>query len=266
MRKHGHNVYDFKHPKENIKGFSWDNIDPDWRKWDDGQYQKALAHPMAEEGFNKDFNAMMNAEVCVLLLPCGKSAHSVAGFMAGMGKKVVVVILQPQEAELMYKLFDKVVFSTEELFDYLDSFRKKDYHDNFLVFNLTVESCWYNMILDNIKKEEYRKIKPYWIKRLFDLSDKFDVPKGMPMPKNGKITDEIIQMWKDDNINIQTLIKNKVIIPKKFTHIRFRWGYTNTTVVLKYNGLRIGVGKPEWGAPKDEEVLILQLGDMYELK
>ena len=52
---------------------------------------------------------MVQADVCVLVLPCGRSAHTEAGGMAGAGKKVIVYIPEMLEPELMYKLFDAVV-------------------------------------------------------------------------------------------------------------------------------------------------------------
>ena len=57
----------------------------------------------------------------MLVLPCGRSAHTEAGWMAGAGKKVIVYIPEMQEPELMYKLFDAV---TGEIDDLLDEIRK----------------------------------------------------------------------------------------------------------------------------------------------
>ena len=45
----------------------------------------------------------------MLVLPCGRSAHTEAGWMAGAGKRVVVYIPEMVESELMYKLFSDVV-------------------------------------------------------------------------------------------------------------------------------------------------------------
>jgi nucleoside 2-deoxyribosyltransferase len=44
------------------------------------------------------------ADCCVLVLPCGRSAHIEAGYMAGRGKPVWVLAVEPCEPELMYKL------------------------------------------------------------------------------------------------------------------------------------------------------------------
>ena len=56
----------------------------------------------------------------VLVLPCGRSAHTEAGWFAGAGKKVLVYIPVKQEPELMYKLFDGVCCSMEELLEELE--------------------------------------------------------------------------------------------------------------------------------------------------
>jgi len=37
------------------------------------------------------------------------------------------------------------------------------------LLTLTLKKKWFDMILAGIKKEEYREIKPYWTKRLFNI-------------------------------------------------------------------------------------------------
>ena len=59
--------------------------------------------------------AMLWADTCVLVLPCGRSAHTEAGWFAGKGLKTIVYMPEKQTPELMYKLFDGVVGSLEEL-------------------------------------------------------------------------------------------------------------------------------------------------------
>ena len=36
-----------------------------------------------------------------------------------------------------------------------------------MTLHLILKTCWYNMITQVIKREEYRENKPYWKKRLF---------------------------------------------------------------------------------------------------
>lgn len=40
------------------------------------------------------------------------------------------------------------------------------------ILHLTLKKKWFDMILSGEKKEEYREIKPYWIKR---LSKQYDI-------------------------------------------------------------------------------------------
>lgn len=115
LRSMKHEVYDFRNPKEGNTGFQWSTIDPDWQNWTPEQYIEALKHPVADEGFNLDFDAMKWADCCVMVLPCGRSANTEAGWMKGVGKKVFVYQPMKQEPELMYKIYDGVIISTEQL-------------------------------------------------------------------------------------------------------------------------------------------------------
>lgn len=115
LRTLGHEVYDFRNPAAGNSGFHWSEIDGRWQDWTPEQYVKALANPIADQGFASDKNAMDWADTCVLVLPCGRSAHAEAGWMAGAGKRVYALILEPTEPELMYRLFDGVLTSFDEL-------------------------------------------------------------------------------------------------------------------------------------------------------
>jgi nucleoside 2-deoxyribosyltransferase len=109
-----HEVYDFRNPAPENHGFQWSSIDPEWENWTPKKYAECLKHPIAEDGFKFDFNAMQWADVCLIILPCGRSAHTEAGWMKGAGKKVFIYIPKPQEPELMYKLFDGIITDLNE--------------------------------------------------------------------------------------------------------------------------------------------------------
>jgi hypothetical protein len=117
LKSHGFDVYDFRNPPDGKGGFFWKDIDPNWEDWSTKDYIGQLNHPWAEYGFKRDIDAMKDADVCVLVLPCGRSAHSEAGWMAGAGKRVIAYIPEKQEPELMYKLFDCVTDSLEQLIE-----------------------------------------------------------------------------------------------------------------------------------------------------
>ena len=122
LREAGHEVYDFRNPPHGGAGFHWTDVDPDAPNWTYAQYAEGLHHPLAERQFQADIDALSWADTCVLVLPCGRSAHTEAGWMAGAGKRVIAYIPEMVEPELMYKLFDDVAGSLEELVEklYLD--------------------------------------------------------------------------------------------------------------------------------------------------
>ncbi|MBO7618106.1 MAG: hypothetical protein J6T22_12970 [Bacteroidales bacterium] len=119
LREAGHEVYDFRNPPHGGAGFHWTDIDPDAPNWTYPQYAEGLHHPLAERQFQADIDALTWADTCVLVLPCGRSAHTEAGWMAGAGKRVLAYIPEMVEPELMYKLFDGVAGSLEELVEKL---------------------------------------------------------------------------------------------------------------------------------------------------
>ena len=84
-------------------------------EWTPEDYRYHLMHPKAVKQFGNDIEAMEACDTCVLVLPCGRSAHTEAGWFAGKGKKVLVYIPEKQEPELMYKLFSGVCCSLDEL-------------------------------------------------------------------------------------------------------------------------------------------------------
>lgn len=104
LRAGGHEVYDFRHPAAGNDGFSWAQIDPAWQSWTPEKYRLALLHPVARHGFGCDLGGMDGAEGCVLVLPCGRSAHLEAGWFMGRGLPVWILVPEPVEPELMYLL------------------------------------------------------------------------------------------------------------------------------------------------------------------
>ena len=115
LRAEGHDVYDFRNPPHGGAGFHWTDVDGNAPNWTFEEYAEGLHHPLAERQFAADLVALEHADTCVLVLPCGRSAHTEAGWMAGRGNRVIVFIPEMVEPELMYKLFDRVVGSLDEL-------------------------------------------------------------------------------------------------------------------------------------------------------
>ena len=113
-------MYDFRNPGDGGDGFRWSDISADWLEWEPQRYRDELVNnPRCDRQFANDLRAMQSCDVCVLLLPCGRSAHTEAGWFAGRGKKVIVHIPVKQEPELMYRLFDAVTTTIDELLEAL---------------------------------------------------------------------------------------------------------------------------------------------------
>ena len=115
LREAGHEVYDFRNPPHGGTGFHWTDVDTNASDWTFEEYAEGLKHPKAERQFAADLKALEWADTCVLVLPCGRSAHTEAGWMAGAGRRVIAYIPEMVEPELMYKLFSQVVGNLEDL-------------------------------------------------------------------------------------------------------------------------------------------------------
>ena len=88
------------------------------------------------------------------------------------------------------------------------------------------------MIDSGEKQEEYRAITPYWKKR-------FKCCAGIPAPESCS------------NCPFGGC--------KTLDVVCFHYGYTRKTMTFDIDSIRIGKGRPEWGAP-DEDVFIIRVG------
>ena len=124
LRSLGHEVYDFKNPPKN-SGFSWREIAPNWESWTPHEYRAALNCARAEEGFRADMEGL-DADACVLVQPCGTSAHLELGWACGKGLQTAVLYpldfpsedgsKVPQiEPELMVKMADVLLLSRADM-------------------------------------------------------------------------------------------------------------------------------------------------------
>ena len=123
LLEEGYDVYDFRDPKY---AFSWDELFPLAHMWSPGEYREVIkGNHITDDSFHRDFQAMQAADVFVLLMPCGRSAHVEAGWAAGEGKATFVYypVDTPGDpefrADLMYLLFDDIVIGWWDLAGHL---------------------------------------------------------------------------------------------------------------------------------------------------
>lgn len=118
LREAGHDVYDFRNPAPGDHGFGWKQIDPNHDAIRDPRWfrDEVLTHPVAQAAFAKDMGALRAANVAVLVLPCGRSAHLELGWAAGAGRRTVVLLDDPMsEPELMYLMNTAICATMDEV-------------------------------------------------------------------------------------------------------------------------------------------------------
>jgi hypothetical protein len=114
--------------------------------------------------------------------------------------------------------------------------------------HLSLKKRWFEMIACGEKKEEYREIKLYWIKRFM-----YDVD-GMWGLKDREICD-VLKRDLTPDLNWNRFIK---VIAKN--------GYSKTSPIIHWEhlGITIGEPNPSWCEAKDvgKKVFILKIGDI----
>lgn len=117
-------------------------------------------------------------------------------------------------------------YCLEKLGESTSKFLKE--HPGAKVLDLSLTYHWYDEIEAGRKPEEYRSNTPFYRSRLM-------------CPESSE------EVW------------------KHYDAIRFRRGrFGKRTMLVEHKGTRLGVGNPEWGAPKDRKVFCLMLGDILE--
>ena len=116
LRDMEHEVYDFRNPALDNKGFSWKQCEG-INMHNMALYVRHITkNSAAQAGFRLDRDALHWCDTCVLLLPCGRSAHLEAGYAMGQGKETFVLLNEDGfEPELMYLLGDHICETDDDL-------------------------------------------------------------------------------------------------------------------------------------------------------
>ncbi len=93
--------------------------DDAWQAYERGRghtFAEALQGRAARHVFSFDRRHLLEAAVGVLVMPAGKSGHIEAGFLAGQGKPVYVLLPEePDRFDVMYGFFAGVFCNKEDL-------------------------------------------------------------------------------------------------------------------------------------------------------
>lgn len=130
LRSLGHDVYDFRKPNGVLEDNVWneksvkDIAFP--HRMTEKDFTTVCKMPVVKEKFKKHFDAIIEADICVLLLPCGASAHTEAGYMAGQGKKVIVFNAEQYlKPELMYLFFGGYTGDVDKLKEMINEYNNE---------------------------------------------------------------------------------------------------------------------------------------------
>lgn len=106
---------------------------------------------------------------------------------------------------------------------------------------LPITKIWFEKIISEEKKEEYRDLKPYWTKRFMNIL----APYWKDFEHGEKFFEEECRAgWYAD---------------EPFA-VLFRNGYSADAASFEAEVcLRIGTGKPEWGAEEGKEYYVLEI-------
>ena len=122
------------------------------------------------------------------------------------------------------------------------------------MLTLPIKGKWFDMILSGEKKEEYREIKEYYETRFQNLF--------------GAITVYPSSIFSDRSEYelLQGEAVPEEIRKDSIEEIIFRNGYSKNSKSVKARcRLRIGKGRPEWGAEPDKQYYILEIVSVKEI-
>lgn len=115
---------------------------------------------------------------------------------------------------------------------------------------------WFSMVGDEIKPEEYRSIKAYYLSKLYGK-------------KARKLFDSVLNdVFANDYVRLKYAIKavTENYTPIEYTHIKFTNGYGNhrPSYLAEFKGIKIDYGREEWGAEPDKKYFVISLGEISE--
>jgi hypothetical protein len=124
---------------------------------------------------------------------------------------------------------------------------------------LTLKKKWFDMILSGEKKEEYREIKEYWVRRLIDFKEDVE-----PEVLDEFITDLSMPYFRHHSV--RELFKYFGASFKKFDVVEFKNGYNshNPYFIIDLLWIEIDAGLEDQGAEDGKFYFVLRLGEIIK--
>lgn len=120
--------------------------------------------------------------------------------------------------------------------------------------HLVLTEHWYDMIASGEKKEEYRDITAYWVKRLYDKL----VPDADGAFERRRLTSNEAKIMGF----LDKAIEHFPIVPKPYTEVTFQRAYPKNPPRMTFTieSITIGTGNPDWGAEPGKKYFVIKLG------
>ena len=134
---------------------------------------------------------------------------------------------------------------------------------------------WFIMTFKGIKKEEYRDITPYWAKRLLCMENGDNLTKHYSEEEIEWICWSLrcfglsLRCFEGLEYNSIKEVLDKFNIKfKEYQDTELRNGYKSIDKVPRFiienKGITIGKGNPDWGYVGEDNVFIIQHGNIIE--
>ena len=134
------------------------------------------------------------------------------------------------------------------------------------MLTLPIQKKWYDMILSGEKREEYREIKEYYEIRFQNLFGAITIYPFIEDYSASDTTPASIFLHRSEYELLQGEAVPEEIRKEGIQEIIFRNGYSKNSKAIKARcRLRIGKGRPEWGAEPDKQYYILEILDKEKL-
>ena len=96
LEKEGHTVYDFKASSV----FKW-NVE---KPIDTDVMNNVITKEPARNAYDSNYFSISDSDVCVLILPAGRTSHMFAGMSVGMGKNLIIVAPEIEKNDIEMEL------------------------------------------------------------------------------------------------------------------------------------------------------------------
>jgi hypothetical protein len=128
------------------------------------------------------------------------------------------------------------------------------------MLTLPIKKKWFDMILSGEKREEYREIKEYYETRFQNLFKATTIYPFIEDYSASDTTPASIFLHRSKYELLQGEAVPEEIRKDSVQEIIFRNGYSKDSKAIKARcRLRIGKGRPEWGAEPDKQYYILEI-------